>query len=142
MAAGRSLLGLLVLACVSCAEAPDVCLTKQVSISSGVFGVIRMDCELGGGCDATHLGRPHANLEVGLFEPDATPRDGAIAIVTTTSGADGFFELSASPGNYNLCVISNSVCTVVAVQALALRYDYIPSMVNSTTSWEGLECVD
>lgn len=142
MAAARCFLGLLVVV-AACADDPDVCLTKSTTISSGVFGVIRHDCELGGGCDATHLGRPVPNVHVGLFAPGFKPAEGDPAIVDTRSAYDGFYQLSVPAGTYNLCWISsfagNSHCLTVTTEALAVRYDYIPDMVTGE-NWKNLEC--
>jgi hypothetical protein len=141
MAAGRTLLGLVMIA--SCSTTPDPCLRDQVSISTGVYGVIWKSCELGGGCDATHLGRPVHDMKIGLFADQTQPPEG-VALAQTTSGQDGFYQLSIPPGTYNLCELSFApLCTSVTVTAEATRYDTVPyQALGSDVRWSTVACQD
>lgn len=69
---------------------PDI--DTQVTITQGLYGQLTQRCDTSG-C----VGAPRAGTPIAWFDRSPWPTDGGVApepVLTTTSGANGFYELA------------------------------------------------
>jgi hypothetical protein len=85
---------------------------SKITIRQGVYGLLVRGCDTSGCQD-----QPDGGEHVIVYSPGVTS-----AFATTTSDADGVFQIDLPPGDYTLCTYS---CTPIAVAAHAtVRYDW------------------
>lgn len=89
--------------------------TARITISQGVYGVVtRLDDVCAAPCATTPLA-----LDLQLRDPA-----GASPYAIRSSGSDGFYEVAAEPGTYDLCTSFGRCERIVLRDGERLRADY------------------
>lgn len=114
------------------------CFQDDLTIKQGVYGFLA-NCILGGAC--TNQPRPIVGTEVEIY---ATPAPGQTVpygtpIATTSTDADGFFEIAAAPALYDLCWLSRVCIEITVPDQSVVRFDIIEADLVAD-QWQQTEC--
>jgi hypothetical protein len=106
----------------ACGSAPDgaACRSRAPSIADGVFGCVTSTGDVG---DTSTHALPDFEVQAFAAKPSGDSNDGAVPEATSTSDADGFYEMRLAAGHHWICT-SFRRCTERDLATGTRRLDY------------------
>jgi hypothetical protein len=126
-----SLASLFLLGAIGCGSAADpaACQSRTPSVASGVFGCITSTNDVG---DTSTHAMSGFTVQSFATQPSSDPNDGLAPEATTTSDAEGFYEMPLVAGHHWICTAFRR-CTDKELAQSTRRLDY--SFSNAPGGW-------